>query len=88
MIDNVKVYIFTITGLMVRKIEYQNPQDKNLFTGYDTDPYTGKINYYFVWDGKNDNGSYVRNGIYMVKVEVIKKDGNKSIITKLVALIK
>jgi hypothetical protein len=44
--------------------------------------------YYFTWDGTNDNGNLVRNGVYLVRWQLNRTDGSTDTQTKLVALIK
>jgi flagellar hook assembly protein FlgD len=44
--------------------------------------------YYFLWDGTNDSGTIVRNGIYLVRWQVSTVGGGTDTETKAVALIK
>jgi hypothetical protein len=84
-IDNVKVSIYSMGGTLVRYDEYKKSQTP--FAGYDTDPYSGNTAYYYAWDGKNNSSSYVRNGMYALKME-IKKTTGTSYISRLIAVVK
>jgi hypothetical protein len=44
--------------------------------------------YFFLWDGTNDSGTIVRNGIYLVRWQVSTAGGGSDTETKAVALIK
>ncbi|MBP7791662.1 MAG: hypothetical protein KA120_01210 [Candidatus Goldbacteria bacterium] len=85
---NVKVYIFSLTGSVIRTFEYQNPTENILFNNHETDPVTGVLYYYLTWDGRNDHGSIVKNGIYVVKIEITTTDGKKTTKTRTIAVIK
>jgi flagellar hook assembly protein FlgD len=86
---NVKVSIYNLTGELVRYLEFQNPSDHTLFTSFDANPLNaGDIMYYLAWDGKNNKSSYVRNGLYMVKMEITTTSGVKSTISRAVAVVK
>jgi hypothetical protein len=85
-IQDIKCYIFNMAGTFVRTVEYtQNPAP---FSGFDADPITGINNYYFSWDGKNDAGSLVRNGIYVLKMQINYTNGTSQKIGRTIAVIK
>ncbi len=85
-IQNVKCYLFNMAGTFVRTVEYtQNPA---LFSNFDTDPVAGTKNYYFSWDGKNDAGSLVRNGIYVLKMQITYTNGKSQNTARTIAVIK
>jgi flagellar hook assembly protein FlgD len=86
---NVKVQIFSLTGSVVRSFEYQNATEYNLFNNYETDPASpGVLYYYFTWDGKNDHGAIVKNGIYVIKIEITTTTGKKISKSRTIAVIK
>ncbi len=86
---NVKVYIFSLTGSVIRTLEYQDANENILFNNYETDPINPGVSYYyFTWDGKNDHGTIVKNGIYVVKIEVTTLTGKKITKTRSIAVIK
>lgn len=82
----VKANIYSTAGTLVRKID--SDETPALITGYDPDPYGSAVKYYLALDGKNDMGSYLRNGIYIIKAEVTKMDDSKSTISRTIAVIK
>jgi hypothetical protein len=86
---NVKVNIFSLTGTVVRTLEYQEPSENALFNNYETDPANpGVFYYYFTWDGKNDHGTFVKNGIYVIKIEITTTTGKKITKSRTIAVIK
>lgn len=90
---NVKVGIFAMNGGLVRLLEYQDTAEYasvfNTAANYEADPSNpGLRYYYFTWDGKNDSGNYVRNGIYVVKIEITSTGGAKSKLSRTIAVIK
>lgn len=86
---NVKVYIFSLTGSVIRTLEYQDASENILFNNYETDPANpGILYYYFTWDGRNDHGTIVKNGIYIIKIEIITTTGKKITKTRTIAVIK
>ncbi|MCX8094516.1 MAG: hypothetical protein N3E50_10180, partial [Candidatus Goldbacteria bacterium] len=86
---NVKVYIFSLTGSLIRTLEYQNVNENMVFNNYETDPTNpGILYYYFTWDGKNDHGTIVKNGIYIVKMEITTTTGKKITKSRTIAVIK
>jgi len=85
-IQDVKCYLFNMAGTIVRTVEYKsNPA---LFSGFDVNTNNNTNNYYFAWDGKNDNGSFVRNGIYVLKMEIDLTNGSSQKIGRTIAVIK
>jgi hypothetical protein len=87
---NVKVWIFSISGSLIRTMEYQNADDYAAFfnpaVNLDTD--MGINYYYFTWDGKNGHGSVVRNGMYIMKIEITTAAGVKTTASRTIAVIK
>ncbi|MBX7151931.1 hypothetical protein K1X84_09850, partial [bacterium] len=67
---NTVIEIYTLAGNLVKKVRGNNV-------------IAGQINETFVWDGTNDNGQFVRNGVY---IAIIKSQGlSKSMIKVVVA---
>ncbi len=86
---NVKLRIYSLTGTLVRTMEYQNAADYPLFTSYDANPLNAlDLMYYAAWDGKNDKGALVKNGLYVIKIEKTTITGVKSSSTRAVAVVK
>ncbi|HDQ26463.1 MAG TPA: hypothetical protein ENN43_06950 [bacterium] len=88
---NVKVGIYTLAGALVRMMEYNNPGDYAFFNNSEADTTNPSImNYYFTWDGRNDRGSMVRNGMYVIRVEITGYDGSRigEVISRLIAVVK
>jgi hypothetical protein len=46
------------------------------------------VQYYFNWNGSNDSGSTVKNGVYLVRYQVTRVDNSSETVTRLVALIR
>jgi hypothetical protein len=76
--------IYDTAGRLVRDLTIANGGiQPNLFaTQY------GTVQYYFTWNGTNDAGVQVRNGLYLVRWNETGIDGSTSAQTKPVALIK
>jgi hypothetical protein len=68
----VKIKIYTVTGRLIRSLEHIAP------------PVDG-FNYY-PWDGRDDDGDIIANGVYLYKVIVKNSDEQKEVIEKLVVL--
>lgn len=86
---NVKVYVFSLTGSVIRTLEYQDPSEYVLFDNYETDPSNPNVlYYYFTWDGKNDHGTIVKNGIYVMKIDITTTAGKKITKSRAIAVIK
>jgi hypothetical protein len=83
---DVKVHIYSLAGSLVRTLEYQNSNDYPLFTGFSTN--SGWDYFYFTWDGRNDHGRTVRNGMYIMKIEKTTAAGIKTTTSRTIALIK
>ncbi len=86
-VENIKVVIYSMNGIAVRKSEYKNSADTALFTGNDLNPYGAEVKYYYSWDGKNDAGAYVKNGVYIIKMQIEKTSGKENI-SRVIAVIK
>jgi flagellar hook assembly protein FlgD len=77
----VDVKIYSMAGVLVRKFSAQ--------TTFDNFTSTSQTNgYCYTWNGKNDSGSLVNNGIYMVVTQVHLPNGTSSTLKNLVAVIK
>jgi len=87
-IKNIRVYVYTLTGTLVKLSDYSKTSDTALFTGFDTDPMSGQVKYYYSFDGKNDKGNYLSNGLYNIKIETESTSGVKSTESRLIAVIK
>ncbi len=86
---NVEVSIYSVSGQKVRSFDYQNPAETYLFTGSDANPFNAlEERFYIMWDGKNDRGALVRNGMYMFKIKIKKASGETETISRLMAVVK
>lgn len=86
---NVEVSIYSVSGQKVREMQYQDAAENILFTGRDLNPFNSlEEKYYIAWDGKNDKGQLVRNGIYMLKIKITKATGEIQTISRLLAVVK
>ncbi|MCE5299808.1 MAG: hypothetical protein LLG37_02905 [Spirochaetia bacterium] len=81
-----RVYIYNLTGSLVRTLQTEDVADPANVASDPMNPAT--IKYFFVWDGKNDRGSTVRNGIYAVKISLKYSDGTTSTASRLIAVVK
>jgi hypothetical protein len=70
--SDVTLRIFSLAGELVKSNWNQNLSD---LPG-------GEI-YYIVWDGKNDEGDTVLNGVYICVIEINGADGKKTYTTKI-----
>jgi hypothetical protein len=77
--------VFDTAGHLIRDLTLGNGIDPSQAS---TDPIYGTTQYYFTWDGTNDSGGQVRNGLYLVRWTVTGSDGSHNSQTKPVALIK
>ncbi len=68
----IKIKIYTITGRLIKTFDYLAP------------PVDG-FNYY-PWDGRDDDGDIIANGVYLYKVIVKNTDQQLEMIEKLVVL--
>ncbi|HDT15196.1 MAG TPA: hypothetical protein ENN55_03210 [Firmicutes bacterium] len=88
-VTDVKAYIYSISGVLVRKDELANAAETHLFMNQDINPYdSSDIKYYYSWDGANDTGGILRNGVYIIRLEITKTDGSKENMTRMTALVK
>ncbi len=53
-----------------------------------TDPFYLTMAWFFNWNGQNDSGVIVKNGLYLVRYQVTKQDGSVETQTKTLALIR
>jgi len=89
LIKDVKVYIFNISGSMVRTMTFSDSADHALFTGSDANPTNpASVMYYVKWDGKNGEGAYVRNGLYLMKIVITNTGGASSSSSRMIAVVK
>jgi hypothetical protein len=80
-----EVKIYDTAGTLVRSLSMGqgvNPLD------IESDPLYPNSANFFTWDGANDTGNLVKNGIYLVRWKLTRSDGSTDVQTKLVALIK
>jgi hypothetical protein len=80
-----EVKIYDTAGTLVRGLSVG--QGVNLMD-VQNDPLYGNSANFFTWDGANDTGNLVKNGIYLVRWKLTRSDGSTDVQTKLVALIK
>jgi|GEM_PF-6719392 len=77
--------VYDTSGRLIRDLTTMN----NGISFNDVTSYLNSPNeYFFTWDGTNDSGTVVRNGIYLVRWTETGTDGSTSTKTKPVALIK
>ncbi|MCC7444265.1 MAG: hypothetical protein IT263_05465, partial [Saprospiraceae bacterium] len=65
--DNISITIYTVTGKVVREITRE--QLGPLHIGLNRTEYR--------WDGTDEYGEKLANGVYLYKVNVLHKDGSK-----------
>jgi flagellar hook assembly protein FlgD len=88
-IKDVKVYIYNISGSVVRTLVFSDAADHPLFTGSDANPTSpANVMYYVSWDGKNGAGAYVRNGLYLMKIVTTNTGGGTSSASRMIAVVK
>ena len=68
----VNIKIYTITGRLIRSM-------KNLI------PPSDGFNYY-IWDGRDDDGDIIANGVYLYKIIIKSETEQREAIEKLVIL--
>lgn len=70
--DEVKIKIFTVAGRLVKEFKISNAE----------------INFNKIsWDGKDEDGDLLANGVYLYKV-IVKKDGKTNSITQKLAILR
>jgi hypothetical protein len=74
----VDVKIYSMAGVVVRKFSLTTTFDSVINTD----------GYCYTWNGKNDSGSLVNNGIYLIITQVHLANGTSSTLKNLVAVIK
>lgn len=77
--------IYDTSGTLIKSLSLGSGVSLTDFT---SDPTYGTNSYYFEWDGRNDNGTIVRNGIYLARWRLTRSDGSTETQVKPVALIK
>jgi flagellar hook assembly protein FlgD len=72
--SNVEIRIFTLLGELVRTFKREGITERIV----DGDPY-------FRWDGKNDRGKTVLNGVYLCYIDIkpVNGGGSKRFLTKI-----
>jgi len=81
----IEARVFDTSGQLVRDLTLGNGISAANNT---TDPFYNTSQYWFAWDGTNDSGAMVHNGLYLVRWTFTGVDGSTSTQTKPVALIK
>lgn len=81
----VEVKVYDTAGTMVKTLTLGSGVR---LSDLDIDAVYSRGAYFFNWDGTNDTGNLVKNGIYLVRYRVTKTDGSSESQTKIVALIK
>ncbi|MCX6152282.1 MAG: C25 family cysteine peptidase [Ignavibacteriales bacterium] len=72
--DELKIKIYTVAGRLIREIDGRQ--------------YPLRINFNRInWDGKDQDGSTVANGVYLYKV-IVKKDGKTENVTQKLAIVR
>ena len=88
-ISSMKVYIYNVSGTIVRTLDFNDSSEHALFASHDTDPANPlNVQYYISWDGKNDRGSLVRNGIYIFKYTITPASGPVISKSRMIAVVK
>jgi len=77
---NVDVKIYSMAGVVVRKFSQT--------AGLDGTNASSTDGYCYTWDGKNDGGSLVNNGIYLVITQVHLSNGISNTLKNVLAVIK
>ncbi len=69
----IKINIYNLYGTLVRTINY--PKDASYFYNYTWLGGITPVNLaYFLFDGKNDKGANLKNGLYIMKISIKKTD--------------
>lgn len=82
---DVDARIYDTSGTLIKAMSLGNGIS---LADVSTDASYGVNSYYFEWDGRNDNGTLVRNGIYLARWRLTRSDGSTETQVKPVALIK
>jgi len=80
-VSTVDIKVFSMAGVVVRKFS------KTVSTQVQLDM-SGKSNWYYTWDGRNNDGDVVNNGIYMAIAQVHFQDGTSNTLKNILAVIK
>jgi hypothetical protein len=81
---NIEARVYDTSGRLIRDLTLGN----GITAVASVDPVYGTTEYYFTWDGTNDSGTVVHNGIYLVRWTESGVDGSHNSQTRPVALIK
>lgn len=84
-VKSLEAKVYDAGGTLIRSLSVGNGI---VLTNSTTDLIYGNSSYYFDWDGRNDNGDLVKNGLYLVRWQLTKTDGSQDSQVKPVALIK
>ena len=71
---DVEIRIFTMVGELVKTYNYVG-ESAGIHDGRDDEIYR--------WDGKNDRGNVVLNGVYICVIEIRSSEGSKTYTTKI-----
>lgn len=84
-VKEIKINIYNLYGTLVRTINY--PRDSSYFYDY---TWLGGITpvyvSYFLFDGKNDKGANLKNGLYIIKILIKKTDGSEVNKTRIIVI--
>ena len=69
----IEIKIYTITGRLIRTLDNLSPPDNG-------------FNYDYPWDGRDDDGDIVANGVYLYKLIIRNEKEQKEVIEKMVVL--
>jgi len=69
----IEIKIYTITGRLIRTLNNLSPPDNG-------------FNYDYPWDGRDDDGDIVANGVYIYKLIIRNENEQKEVIEKMVVL--
>lgn len=88
-IASMKVYIYNISGTIIRTLDKTDPAEYPLFDNPYTDPTNASIKkYYIKWDGKNDKGSDAKNGLYIFKYKITRTSGAVESKSRMIAVVR
>jgi flagellar hook assembly protein FlgD len=82
----IEVRIYDTAGSLVKAMSLG--AGVNLGDTFADPSFTSSVSYYFEWDGKNDSGVLVKNGLYLVRWQLTRADGSGESMVKPVAMIR
>ncbi len=81
----IKISVYNLYGTLLRTIKY--PADSSYFYDYVWMGGLAPVNIaYFLFDGKNDKGSKLKNGLYIIKISIKKIDGKEETKTRMIVI--